>query len=163
MAVNNTVMHNYQFGVGFLKNMLEGIDSDKLTHQPNPGMNHPIWIVGHLVDTMGFAAGLCGGSYKSPDGWAELFGMKSVPIDDVSKYPDAATLLAELDKAVEVIAPALAAIEADTLATEMPDEGFRQMMPTVGDGLTFLLNGHIMMHIGQLSAWRRACGMPPMF
>ena len=89
--------------------------------------------------------------------------MKSSPVDDASKYPDKATLLAELDKAVEAVAPGIASVSADALAAEMPDEGFRQMMPTVGDGLTFILNGHLWMHIGQLSAWRRACGMPPMF
>jgi len=163
MAIDSTVMHSFHFSVGFLKSLLEGIGDDKMTHQPNPGMNHPAWITGHLVTSMEFGAKLAGASYKAPDGWGDLFGMKSTPSDDASKYPDMATLLAELDKAVAAVTPSLELITADALAAQMPDEGFRQMMPTVGDGLTFLINGHIAMHVGQLSAWRRACGMPPLF
>jgi DinB superfamily len=163
MAIDSTVMHSFNFSVGYLKSLLEGIDGDKMTHQPSPGMNHPAWIVGHLVATMEFGAKLAGATYKAPDGWSDLFGMSSTPSDDASKYPDMATLLAELDKAVAAVTPSLESINSDALAAQMPDEGFRKMMPTVGDGLTFLINGHITMHIGQLSAWRRACGMPPLF
>lgn len=163
MAIDETVMQSYRFGVGFLKQLVEGIDEDKLTHQPEAGMNPPLWIVGHLVDTMTFVAQLAGASYKSPEGYGVLFGIKSKPVDDAGKYPAKAELLAELDKAVEAIGPGLASIKAEALRAQTPDEGFRQMMPTVGDGLTFLLTGHVWLHLGQLSAWRRACGMPPLF
>ncbi len=163
MAIDSTVMHSFHFSVGFLKSLLEGIDGGKMTHQPSPGTNHPAWITGHLIDTMGFVATLTGATYQSPEGWSGLFGMGSTPSDDAAKYPDKAALLAELDKSVAAVMPSLESISAEALAAQMPDEGFRKMMPTVGDGLTFLINGHITMHIGQLSAWRRACGMPPLF
>jgi DinB superfamily len=163
MAIDKTVMHSYKFSVGYLKSLLEGIDADKMTHQFFPGMNHPVWIVGHMAATMEFAAKMAGTSYQAPEGWGELFGMGSNPVDEAGKYPDLATLLAEWDKAIETVAPALEKLTEDVLAAEMPDEGFRQMMPTIGDGLTFILNGHIAMHAGQLSAWRRANGMPPLF
>ncbi len=163
MAINSTVKHNLHFGVGYLKMLLQGIDADNLAKQPQPGMNHPLWIVGHLAWTNEFPAGLLGVTYKVPEGWDKLFGMKSEPTDDASKYPDLQTLLAELDKGVEAIGPALESITEEQLAAQMPNEGFRQMMPTVGDGLTFILNGHITFHAGQLSAWRRAIGMPPLF
>jgi DinB superfamily len=163
MAIDSTVMHNYHFSIGFLKTLLEGIDDEKRTHQPSAGMNHPAWIAGHLVSTMEFAATMAGTEYKAPEGWNELFGMSSTPVDDAAKYPALAEILAELDKAVETVGPALDKISAETLGAEMPDEGFRKMMPTVGDGLTFILNGHITMHVGQLSAWRRSCGMPALF
>lgn len=163
MAIDSTVMHSFHFSVGFLKNLLEGIDDGKMTQQPRPGMNHPAWITGHLVSSMEFAAQLAGATYQAPDGWSDLFGMKSTPSDDASKYPDKAALLVELDKSVAAVTPSLKSIGPDALAAQMPDEGFRKMMPTVGDGLTFLINGHITMHTGQLSAWRRANGMPPLF
>ena len=31
MAIDSTVNHNLHFNIGFLKNLLEGIGSDKLT------------------------------------------------------------------------------------------------------------------------------------
>jgi hypothetical protein len=112
---------------------------------------------------MTFIAMMSGSSYKSPEGWSSLFGMKSTPVDDPKKYPAMSELLAELDKAVAAVGPGLSKVGAEALAAQMPDEGFRQMMPTIGDGLTFMLTGHLWMHVGQLSAWRRACGMPAMF
>lgn len=163
MAIDSTVKHNLHFNVGFLKTLLQGIDADKLAHQPEPGMNHPLWIAGHLAWTMEFPAKMLGVEYKVPEGWDKLFGMKSEPVDDAAKYPDLAALLAELDRGVEAVGPAIESISPEALAAQMPDEGFREMMPTVGDGLTFILNSHIAMHAGQLSAWRRACGMKPMF
>lgn len=163
MAIDKTVLHSYRFGIGFLKQLCQGIGDDQLTHQPKPGMNHPVWIVGHLVDTMGSVAQMAGASYKAPDGYAELFGIKSKPVGDATVYPALPELLAELDKAVAAVEPGLNNVGAEALAAQTPDEGFRQMMPTVGDGLTFLLTGHIWMHVGQLSAWRRACGMPALF
>ncbi len=163
MAIDSTVMHSFQFSVGYLKSMLEGIDNDQRAKQFFPEMNHPAWIVGHLAVTMEFASTLVGASYKSPEGWGELFGMGSTLLDDTSKYPDLSVLIAELDKGIAAVGPTLESISAEALAAEMPDEGFRKMMPTVGDGLTFLINGHITMHTGQLSTWRRANGMPPLF
>lgn len=163
MAIDSTVMHNYSFGVGFLKMLLEGIDEDKMTHQPSPGMNHPIWIVGHLAMTMEFMAGMVGSDYKGPEGWEALFGYKSEPVDDPGKYPTIKEAIAELDRAVAVLEPALASATDEALSAQMPDEGFREMMPTVGDGVTFILTGHLAVHTGQLSAWRRAIGMKPLF
>jgi DinB superfamily len=163
MAIDSTVMHSFHFSVGFLKSLLEGIDDGQRVHQPKPGMNHPAWVVGHLVFAMEFTAKLVGAAYTAPEGWSDLFGMKSTPSDDPSQYPDMAALLAELDKSIAAVTPSLESIGPEALAAQMPDEGFRKMMPTVGDGLTFLINGHIAMHVGQLSAWRRACGMPPLF
>lgn len=162
-VMHKTVMHSYHFGVGFLKQLLEGIESDKMTYQPMPGMNHPAWIVGHLVDTMGFIAELTGSQYRSPEGWPALFGMKSTPVDDLARYPSKAELIAELNKSVAELEPSLGCVTDTMLADAMPHEGFRKMMPTVADGLTFTLTAHFWMHIGQLSAWRRACGMPPSF
>ena len=34
------------------------------------------------------------------------------------------------------------------------------MFPTVGAAINFYLTGHVMMHAGQISAWRRCMGMP---
>ena len=56
---------------------------------------------------------------------------------------------------------ALAAADPAQFEREMPDEEFRQIMPTVGDGLAYLLVSHEATHLGQLCAWRRAMGMEP--
>ncbi len=160
MAIDTTVKHNFSFCINYLKMLLDGVEADKITQQPFAGANHPAWIIGHITISMEFAASLAGVEYKAPEGYEELFGMKSKPDSEPGKYPGLAALLAELDKSVESVTPGLESVTAEQLAAEMPNEGFRDLMPTVGDGLTFVLNGHITTHIGQLSAWRRANGMP---
>ena len=46
------------------------------------------------------------------------------------------------------------------LAAENPAEGrFKEMFPTVGGAVAFLLGGHVAMHLGQVSTWRRVMGL----
>ena len=39
----------------------------------------------------------------------------------------------------------------------------KEALPTVGDGVAFLLTGHLGVHLGQLSTWRRMIGLGPLF
>ena len=50
----------------------------------------------------------------------------------------------------------------DTLQQANPAEGrMAELFPTLGSMHGFYVGGHIMMHMGQLSAWRRMQGMGP--
>jgi hypothetical protein len=40
---------------------------------------------------------------------------------------------------------------------------FETELPSVGDMATFLILSHTNLHLGQLSAWRRAVGKGPLF
>lgn len=43
-----------------------------------------------------------------------------------------------------------------------PAEGpLRELFPTVGSAINFYLIGHVQVHLGQFSTWRRAMGLPP--
>ena len=46
-----------------------------------------------------------------------------------------------------------------TVAASAP-KGFREKFPTVGNALAHTMLLHEMQHLGQLSAWRRASGLP---
>ena len=98
-----------------------------------------------------------------PTEWGELFGNGSTPTDDASRYPDRATLLAKLKEQHERVAKAYEAEDDASLAGEFPIEPLRQAFPTIGDGFNFLLVGHEALHLGQLSAWRRAAGLASIF
>ena len=163
MAIDKSVKHCLHFNLGFLKQLLSGVAEDRMTHQPCPGMNHPAWIVGHIVVTMAGAAKLAGADYQAPEGWGALFGKQTTPVDDAGKYPGKQTLIDELDKSVRALGPVIDKLDAATLSAPNPIDGFRDRMPTIGDALTFIFNSHMGLHSGQLSAWRRACGMPALF
>jgi folate-binding protein YgfZ len=45
-------------------------------------------------------------------------------------------------------------------ARENPNEKVRSRFPTVGTAIAFMLTSHVMMHFGQVSAWRRCYGLP---
>ncbi len=45
------------------------------------------------------------------------------------------------------------------LTADIPDEEFGQIMPTIGDGLGYLVVSHKATHLGQLRAWQTALGM----
>lgn len=54
----------------------------------------------------------------------------------------------------------LLTLDDSALERATPDERYRASFPTVGIALTFMLNSHIMMHMGQVSTWRRCFGLP---
>jgi hypothetical protein len=37
----------------------------------------------------------------------------------------------------------------------------RDLFPTIGAAINFYLIGHVQVHLGQISAWRRGMGLPP--
>ena len=39
----------------------------------------------------------------------------------------------------------------------------KEGLPTIRDAVAFLLTGHLGVHLGQLSMWRRLLGLPPLF
>ncbi|MEX2213081.1 MAG: DinB family protein [Phycisphaeraceae bacterium] len=123
--------------------------------------NHAAWIIGHLVwvadkATMGRCLAQPG---TIDEAWNPLFGGKSEPSADTSLYPDKAALMGLYEDAVNRIAAYLKTCDASLLHRATPDEAFRKRFPTIGFALMHVMVGHEMLHLGQLSAWRRALGL----
>ncbi|HJY31210.1 MAG TPA: hypothetical protein VJ306_24450, partial [Pyrinomonadaceae bacterium] len=53
-------------------------------------------------------------------------------------------------------------LDASQVDQPFPVESYRPVFPTIRHALTQVLIGHTANHIGQLSAWRQAMGLPPM-
>jgi len=52
--------------------------------------------------------------------------------------------------------------EADDEVLQQPTEGsMAERFPTLGSVLNFYSSGHMMMHLGQMSAWRRMHKLGP--
>ena len=123
--------------------------------------NHAAWIIGHLVwvADKNTIERVLGQPSKIDDAWKSLFGGKSEPTSDASQYPDKDTLMGLYEDAVNRIAAALKACDESFLERATPDEAFRKRFPTVGFALLHVMAGHELLHLGQLSAWRRALGL----
>ena len=64
------------------------------------------------------------------------------------------------DSVPAAVAKALETAPDSVFAEENPAEGrFKEMFPQKGGAITFLCIGHMQMHLGQVSTWRRVMGL----
>ncbi len=68
----------------------------------------------------------------------------------MSSYGEAQAAIAALEKA-----------EDSVFEQQNPNEGMRQKFATIGAMHGFYVGGQFMMHMGQMSAWRRMAGFGP--
>jgi len=154
----------------FAKAMLKDVTPAMFARLAAPGgmtvqSNHPAWAFGHLsiyncrvLELLGQPAGAA----AVPAGFDELF-KNGTPCQDDAKgtiYPtmEAVTsfYFAGFDAAVTAIKHASDA----QLSEANPAEGrMKELFPTKGMVINFLMSTHHMIHLGQVSAWRRMQGL----
>ncbi len=141
--------------------LLEGVPEDKLTHQPCAGANHALWIVGHLgyADLM-FLTHVAKKSMESPEDWAKLFGMGSVPLPEASAYPALGELKDALADNREALLGWFASMSTEELAKPLPED-FKSFADNHGMLMTSLAF-HEGLHAGQLTVVRKSLGIAPM-
>jgi hypothetical protein len=143
---------------GYARQLVVDIPDEELAEQPAPGLNHPAWILGHLVVAADYGLTLLGPKTVAPEGWGALFNPGTVPDPNRSAYPSKAELLNTFEAAHGAFSGAVAATDPAQVARPNPIESFRPRFPTLADMLTYLLTTHEAGHLGQLSAWRRMMG-----
>lgn len=160
--LRKVTLDSLRFGRGFLKMMLDNTPDELFFKQAHEGANHPAWVVGHLatVDAF-FYKTLAGGESDLPESWDELFGMNSKCDPDPGKYPSRSELEAALDTSREKLESWLASLSDEELMRPIPQEleMFAKTHAQLGASLSF----HDSFHAAQISACRRASGLPPMF
>ena len=135
------------------------VAEDQKVRQPAEGMNHPAWLLSHLNVYHPVAAALLRG--KTPaDPMDHEFGMKSAPLPDPSAYKPLATLRDDFADGHAEVESALRSATLEDLSAPPPIERWRGRFGSVAEMMTYLLVRHESLHLGQLSAWRRAAGLP---
>ena len=71
-------------------------------------------------------------------------------------------LLAALETTQTKLTTAVAALTDEQLDAPFPDPAYAKIFPSVRHALTQVLLGRTAFHVGQISVWRRAMGLPPM-
>jgi len=159
------VLPAFHLNLWYSQKLVADVAEEQMCAQPVAGrvMNHPAFLLGHLAWAAGdVAAGFVGLPPGCPEGWKELFGMGATPLADRSRYPSKAVLLQTLEDAHARLADAVPKAAPEVLAAPAPERA-RARFPTVGAMLLGLMTSHEASHNGQLSAWRRAMGLPPVF
>jgi len=152
----------YAHNLTYAQKLLADVTDDIACDQPQPNMNHPLWVAGHLAHV---ADKVVGGLVLALD--AEMSDEQSALFNHASKPESAETYALKLNHWIGVlerahgrVSDAVLAADPAILDQEVPVERFRKRFPTVGRCLLHMMIAHEMQHLGQLSAWRRVRGMP---
>lgn len=149
------------FMQGYGDDLLRDIQPDQMCEQPTPSANHPAWIIGHLAMAIDGHAEYVGGVKQLAD-WGERFGFGSTPTADAGAYPVKSELVDAWHAANARMINLAQSVTPKQLAK--PTQGpLAESLPTVGDFISFSMTSHTSLHLGQLSAWRRAMGKPRLF
>lgn len=160
--------NSYDMMLGYAQKLVADVPDDQMCAQPVPGrvLNHPAFLLGHLTwvhdNRAGALSGQPIGVVASHPEWKELFGMGAKPSSDRAQYPAKAELLKAFEESHAHLGEAAAKATPEALAQPGP-EPMRARFPTVGHLMLGLMTAHFATHLGQLSAWRRAMGLPSVF
>ena len=140
--------------------LVNDVDDADLCVQPHAVVNHPVWVLGHLSTSAKRLIRILDAEANLPGSWEQKFARGSIPSDVANDYPSKSELLETLDRlqvrAVQVV-EATAAVQ---FALPHPEEELRDLFPTKGDYVVFLMTSHEMGHLGQITAWRWAMRLP---
>ncbi|MGC8559637.1 MAG: DinB family protein [Phycisphaerae bacterium] len=142
--------------------MLADIPAEKMTTQPIAGMNHPAWLLGHLL---GFEqkviTGVMGKTVKEPldATWWDIYGIGSTPKPDLRLYKPKTFYIEGLKESVGKIAAYIRELSESDLQRPLPDPDLAKHFPNIAN-LLIVLPTHRAYHTGQLATWRKAVGLP---
>jgi hypothetical protein len=158
-----TIRPTFEFCSWYAQKLVADIPDEKMAAQPVAGvtMNHPAWTIAHLAWTNDNILKMLGKTSEL-ESWKEKVGMGSTPVSDRSKYPSKDELLNMLKLANARLWAEVSSAPEEVLKKPTP-ENMRHMFPTNGAMIIGVMTGHYASHLGQISAWRRAMGFPPVF
>jgi uncharacterized damage-inducible protein DinB len=159
------ILPAFKLNLWYSQKLVADLTEEQMCAQPISGvvMNHPAFLLGHLALVAGnFATGFVGAAPVCPEEWKELFNQGAKPLADRSRYPSKAELVKALEDAHARLADAVTKATPEMLSQPAPEK-MRSRFPTVGGLLAGMMTSHEASHNGQLSAWRRAMGLPPVF
>ncbi len=163
---------------GYGEKLVEGIKPEIFARKPRfksaagetvVDCNHPAFICGHLAIYPAKMITLTGGdvaAVKVPASYTDLFNQGVVCKDDPEGtiYPNRDEVLGHFLSSFDVLLAELAKVDDAVLFKQHPDEAARgRGMLTIGHSVSFMANNHVMMHLGQISTWRRCFGLPSAF
>jgi hypothetical protein len=159
----DTAVQVNRFLLGYSRMLLGDIADERMAEQPIAGVNHPAWILGHLAWAADGTLARLGGQKALPDEWTTLFGSSSKPSTLRNSYPAKEALQRAVDQSYEQFRQKAATATPEQLSQPTTNPRAKQVLPTAKEMIAFLLTGHVGIHLGQLSSWRRMIGLPPMF
>jgi hypothetical protein len=155
--------------LGYAEKLTTGIPADKFARFAEVGgqtieSNHPAFVLGHLSIYPSRVITELGGddSVVTPsDKYEALFSPSATCLDDPEGklYPAMDEIKEKFFAAHHAAIEILLTADDAAFTVENPNEKMRDKFATKGSMHAFYLGGHLMIHMGQISAWRRAMGL----
>jgi len=157
-----TIVPSAELVLRYADQLVQSVPAESFAKMPMKDLNSAAFNIGHLSIYGDRICGLLGrNDLVQPMPYsADLFKAGAPCLDQPGLYPSKETLVATFFERQRRAIDAFRSTTEATLLAENPAEGrFKEMFPTVGSAAAFLLTGHVAMHLGQISAWRRVMGL----
>ena len=167
-SLGNVIADSLDRGISYGELLLKGVEADRFGRFAAPGgepvvSNHAAFIYGHLSLYAPRIIGDIGGSAPTiPEGFEAVFSKDATCQDDVDGtiYPPMEEVTRFFFESYRQASEVLRSTDDAPFEQPNPVGGkFTEMFPTVGSAHAFYCSGHIMLHMGQMSAWRRMSGL----
>jgi hypothetical protein len=170
--IGSIIAPGAKLGLAYAERLLADVTDANYARFARPGgivvkSNHAAFILGHLslypVRATQYLH-LPAGATAFPPNYEPLFKFGTECQDDPAGaiYPPLAELKTQFFESYQAAIAAIESAPDEAFAGPNPAEGrLRELFPTIGPALNFYMIGHVQVHLGQFSAWRRAMGLPP--
>ena len=159
----------YAFNCNFLRKQFRDVPSDRVDEIPFEGAKAPRWVAGHLAEGQYFLASFLGVDSEFPETWLAAFapGTPSTSpygLEDESNLPSVDELLDYISATEQPIVEAAKTVTVESLSEPHGLEILSGTgIDTKADLVAHLMTTHFAFHAGQLSLWRRAIDVQPLF
>lgn len=169
--IGSTIADAALMGPRYAARLVNSIPSERFARLSTPGQqtvdaNHPAFVLGHLclypVKVLQLL-GLEASEVEPPGEFEAIFSKEAKCVDDPdgTRYPTKEEIICFFESSYAIAIEALRNASDEQLTAENPvDTPMKQLCPSLGSMLAFYLTGHVMVHLGQLSTWRRMEGLP---
>lgn len=170
-TIGPIIADSANLGLAYADRLLQAIPPTRFAMMAKVGderieANHPAFLLGHLSLYPCRVVAQLGRDASAVEPTAEeteLFSKDAKCVDDPEGqiYPAMEKINERFFAAYRAAIDAVAQADDDVFLRENPNEAMRQRFATIGSMHAFYLGGHLMLHLGQFSTWRRAIGLPP--
>jgi hypothetical protein len=167
-SLGNVIADSLKVSLGYGERLLKDVSADRFGRFAAPGgvvvqSNHPAFIYGHLSLYAPKILLQIGHPAPSVPGQFEIAFSKDASCRDDRDgdlYPPMDEVLEFFREGYRMVSGALRSTGDEVFQQPNPAEGkMRELFPTIGSAQTFYCGGHMMMHLGQMSGWRRMEGL----
>jgi hypothetical protein len=164
----HSIVDSLNLSLGYAERLLKGIEADRFARLSQPGgvivqSNHPAFVYGHLaIYGPRMLSDLGQEAPAVPEQFQQSCSKDATCVDDPdgTVYPAMEEITEFFFENYRRVAEVLKNTSDDVLQQPNPLGGpMAEKFPTLGSMHNFYVGGHVMLHMGQVSAWRRMEGL----